>query len=105
MVRLVRRGDEKRAQLHESTLSGHWWSGNEEQGFTGQFRAFAQAVSRARREPLGPDDPGLLAAGPADGVRALELLEAVSESAAHGRSVTLPVHGSVEVATMPSARH
>jgi predicted dehydrogenase len=104
VVRVFRHDDERHTQLCENTLSGHWWSGNEEQGFTGQFRVFAQAVLRARHEPLGPDDPGLLAAGPEDGVRALELLEAVRESAADGRSVTLPVHGPVEVATMPSAR-
>ena len=47
VVRVFRRDDEGRAQLCENTLSAHWWSGNEEQGFTGQFRAFAQAVVRA----------------------------------------------------------
>jgi myo-inositol 2-dehydrogenase/D-chiro-inositol 1-dehydrogenase len=104
VVRVFRRDDARHTQLCENTLSGHWWSGNEEQGFTGQFRAFAQSVFRARREPRGPDNPGFLAAGSEDGVRALELLEAVRDSAAHGRSVTLPVHGQVEVATMPSAR-
>ena len=42
--------------------------------------------------------------GPRTGFVALELLEAVRESAVHGRSVTLPVHGPAEVAAMPSAR-
>lgn len=104
VVRVFRHDDARRAQLCENTLSGHWWSGNEEQGFTGQFRMFAQAVFRARRELPGPEDPGSLAAGPADGVQALELLEAVRESVAHGQSVALPLHGSAEVAAMPSAR-
>ena len=94
VVRVFRRDDERHAQLCENTLSGHWWSGNEEQGFTGQFRVFARAVFRARaRAAWVRRSAGLLAAGPEDGVRALELLEAVRESAAHGRSVTLPVHG------------
>jgi myo-inositol 2-dehydrogenase / D-chiro-inositol 1-dehydrogenase len=104
VVRVFRHDDARRAQLCENTLSGHWWSGNEEQGFTGQFRVFAQAVFRARRELLGPEDPGILAAGPEDGVQALELLEAVRESVAHGQSVALPLHGSAEVAALPSAR-
>ena len=104
VVRVFRRGDEGRAQLCENTLSGHWWSGNEEQGFTGQLRAFAEAALRAPREPRGPEDPGFLAAGPEDGLVALELLEAVRESAVHGRSVTLPIHEPAEVAAMPSAR-
>ena len=104
VVRVFRRDDERHAQLCENTLSGHWWSGNEEQGFTGQLRVFARGVLRVRREPLDTEDPGILAAGPADGVRALEMLEAIRESVAHGRSVALPLHGSADVAAMPSAR-
>ena len=50
VIRVFRRRDGNGAELHENTLSGHWWSGNEEQGFTGQLRAFAQAGSgRTRR--------------------------------------------------------
>jgi myo-inositol 2-dehydrogenase / D-chiro-inositol 1-dehydrogenase len=89
VVRVFRRDDEKRAQLSENTLSAHWWSGNEEQGFTVQFRVFARAVLDGGRAALD-DDLGSLAAGSEDGMRALELLEAVRESAAKGQSVSLP---------------
>jgi myo-inositol 2-dehydrogenase / D-chiro-inositol 1-dehydrogenase len=103
VVRAFRHDEARRAQLCENTLSGHWWSGNEEQGFTGQFRVFAQGVFRARRELPGPEDPGILAAGAEDGVRALELLEAMEESAAKGRSISLPVGGAEANHSMPLA--
>jgi predicted dehydrogenase len=92
-VRVFRRGDENRAELSENTLSAHWWSGNEEQGFTPQLRVFARAVLHGRRAALD-DDLGPLAAGSEDGVRALELLEAVRESAAKGQPVSLPPGGA-----------
>ena len=50
-------------------------------------------LPRTPRAAWARQSAGLLAAEPEDGVRALELLEAVRDSAAHGRSVTLPVHG------------
>jgi predicted dehydrogenase len=87
-VRVFRPRDKNRAELHENTRSAHWWSGNDEQGFTVQFRVFAQAVLSGR-----PGDLGFLAAGPEDGVRSLELLEAARESVATGQSVALPVGG------------
>jgi predicted dehydrogenase len=89
VVRVFRRSDEKRAQLHENTLSAHWWSGNEEQGFTVQFRVFARAILDGCGA-LDRDDLGSLAAGAEDGVRAIELLEAMGESAAKGGSVSMP---------------
>ena len=105
VVRVFRRDDERRAQLCENTLSAHWWSGNEEQGFTGQFRVFAQAVLAGSRMPREPEDVGPLAAGPEDGLRALELLEAMKESGATGQAVSLPVRGVEVDRTMPSALH
>ena len=91
VVQVFRHGEASRAQLFENTLSGHWWSGNEEQGFTGQFRVFAQAALAGARVGRGPEDAGPLAAGPEDGLRALELLEAMKESAATGQAVSMPV--------------
>jgi len=103
VVRVSRRSDQNRAELHENTLSGHWWSGNDEQGFTVQFRVFAQAVLNEPQAALGHEDLGPLAAGPEDGLQALELLEAVRESAATGQRVSLPVHGVERDRPMPSA--
>jgi predicted dehydrogenase len=105
VVRIFRREGEKRAQLCENTLSAHWWSGNEEQGFTVQLRAFARAALNGPGAALDTDDLGSLAARPEDGIRALELLEAVRESAAKGQSILLPVRGVEEDRAMPSARH
>jgi predicted dehydrogenase len=88
VIRVFRRSDENQAQLRENSLSGHWWSGNEEQGFTVEFRVFAQSILNGRwteREDAGE------AAGAEDGVEALELLEAVRESGARHHSVSLPV--------------
>jgi myo-inositol 2-dehydrogenase/D-chiro-inositol 1-dehydrogenase len=89
VTRMFRRSDENRAQLSENSLSRHWWSGHEEQGFTMQFRVFAQTVLNGPRPAISPDDLGSLAAGAEDGVRAMELLEAVRESAAKRRGVSL----------------
>jgi predicted dehydrogenase len=105
VIRIFRRHDERRAQICENPLSPHWWSGNEEQGFTGQFRVFAQAVLAGSRMARTPEDVGPLAAGPEDGLRALELLEAMQESAATGQIVALPVPRVEVHRTMPSALH
>jgi myo-inositol 2-dehydrogenase/D-chiro-inositol 1-dehydrogenase len=105
VIRIFRRNDERRAQICENTLSAHWWSGNEEQGFTGQFRVFAQAVLARSRMAREPDDVGPLAAGPEDGLRALELLEAMKESAATGQTVSLPARRVEADRPMPSALH
>jgi predicted dehydrogenase len=100
---VFRRGDGQRAQLHESTVSAHWWSGNEEQGFTGQFRVFARTILDGWRGSFDHgDDGGSLAPGPQDGVRALELLEAARESAAVGHGVSLPGGGACAVGTVGS---
>jgi myo-inositol 2-dehydrogenase/D-chiro-inositol 1-dehydrogenase len=98
VVRVSRRGDGNRAEVRENTLSAHWWSGNEEQGFTGQLRIFAGAVLGGPRAAPASEDPGGPAAGPEDGVRALEVLEAVRESAATGRTVSLAARGAESLA-------
>jgi predicted dehydrogenase len=103
VVRVFRHDDARRVQHCENTLSGHWWSGNEEQGFTGQFRVFAQAILAGSRMPHEPEDVGPLAAGPEDGLRALELLEAVRESAVKGQSISLPVGGAEAAVGSPLA--
>ncbi len=91
VVRVFRRSQEQRSQVSENTLSAHWWSGNDEQGFSVQLRVFAAAVRNGDgdRRPPDPDGLAALAAGAEDGLRALELLEAVTESAASGRSVAV----------------
>jgi len=79
LVRVFRCGEDTPSQVYENTLSAHWWSGNGEQGFVPQFREFARAL---RQGPAVPGSgAGVPAAGPEDGVRALELLEAVRGSA------------------------
>ena len=90
VTRMFRKSDQNRAQLCENSLSRHWWSGHEEQGFTTQFRIFAQTVLNEPRAGIDLEDGGSLAAGPEDGVRALELLEAVKESEARRQSISLP---------------
>jgi myo-inositol 2-dehydrogenase/D-chiro-inositol 1-dehydrogenase len=104
VIRVFRRDGEKRAQLCENTLSAHWWSGNEEQGFTVQLRVFARAALHGPGA-LDTEDLGSLAARAEDGLRALELLEAVRESAAKGQSISLPVRAVEEDRAMPSALH
>jgi len=90
-VRLFRKGQAQASQLYENTLSVHWWSGNEEQGFTLQLRAFAQSVLHGRGPSPASDDLRPLAATAADGVSALALLEAVRHSMALNSNVPVPV--------------
>jgi myo-inositol 2-dehydrogenase/D-chiro-inositol 1-dehydrogenase len=91
LTRVFRSSDGHRAELHESTLSAHWWSGNDEQGFTAQLRVFARAVLARCGAAVEPDALGSMAAGAEDGVRALEVLDAVRESATRGQSIAVPV--------------
>lgn len=87
---LFRRGEDQPAQLYENTLSVHWWSGNEEQGFASQLRVFAQNI-RHRTDPLtGPDDLRLLSALADDGIRALMLLDVVNTSIVENCNVPVP---------------
>ena len=89
-VRLFRRDQPQASQLYENTLSVHWWSGNEEQGFTPQLRAFAQSILSGPEPTPASDDLRPLAATAADGVSALALLEAVRRSIALNSSVPVP---------------
>lgn len=81
-VRVFRKGEGRPADFYENTLSVHWWSGHDEQGFIPQLRTFAQRI----RDGVGTAD-GSLAAGAADGLRSLTLLEAVRRSITEGRLV------------------
>lgn len=90
-LRLFRRGEDQPAQLYENTLSVHWWSGNEEQGFAPQLRDFAHAILKGSREAR---DSGSVGARAEEGIRSLALLEAVKCSIAHNSNV--PVSGSID---------
>jgi predicted dehydrogenase len=83
-VRVFRRGEGRPAELYENTLSVHWWSGHEEQGFIPQLRLFARRI----RDGAGTPDAGL-AAGLPDGIASLALLEAVRHSIDSGRPVAV----------------
>ena len=76
-----------RAQLYENSLSVHWWSGHDEQGFVPQLRTFAQRILSGRPGPT--TTPGRLAATLADGVHSLQVLEGIRRSLEHGVSVTI----------------
>jgi predicted dehydrogenase len=75
----------------------------EEQGFTGQFRAFARTVLAGSRAALDPGDQESLPAGSEDGVRALELVEAVRASAARGLPVAVSTRQSEAIPSTPGA--
>jgi len=88
-LRLCRRGEDQPAQLYENTLSVHWWSGNEEQGFAIQLRAFAQKILHGMDPVLGSDDLRSMSAQADDGVRSLKLLEAVKSSMSQNSNVSI----------------
>ena len=88
-LRLCRRGEDQLTQLYENTLSVHWWSGNEEQGFAIQLRAFAQKILHGMDPVLGSDDLCSMSAQADDGVRSLELLEAVKSSMSQNSNVSI----------------
>jgi predicted dehydrogenase len=89
-VRVFRRGEGRPVEVHENTLSVHWWSGHEEQGFIPQLRAFARRI----RE--GGPPPGDHAAGGPDGIASLAVLEAVRRSVAEGVPVAVPAWNESE---------
>jgi predicted dehydrogenase len=88
-LRVFRRGGDRGSELYENTLSAHWWSGNEEQGFTAQFRAFAQNVLNGTNDLSSPGDFRSMTAHTKDGIRALILLEAVRSSIAQETNIVL----------------
>lgn len=89
-LRVFRRGEGRPAETYENTISVHWWSGHDEQGFAPQLRLFAQRI-RDGVNPLaaGWEDDDM-APGPRAGVASLLLLEAVTASLAEGRLVPVP---------------
>jgi myo-inositol 2-dehydrogenase/D-chiro-inositol 1-dehydrogenase len=89
-VRVFRRGEDQPAQLYENTLSVHWWSGHEEQGFVPQLRAFAQSIVDGSDQLSRPDDMRSMSAHMEDGIRSLVLLEAVQSSITQGVNLSIP---------------
>jgi predicted dehydrogenase len=87
-LRVFRKDDPQASRAFENTLSVHWWSGNDEQGFVPQLRVFAQRVLGTHPSPA---DAALhrLAADVDDGVRSHLVLEALKRSLAEGRSVVI----------------
>ena len=98
-VRVFRRGEGRPADLYENTLSVHWWSGHDEQGFIPQLRLFAR---RIREGVPGP----VPAAGASDGIASLVVLEAVRRSIDDGNPVAVPAFEDfdLEAAAGPTLR-
>jgi predicted dehydrogenase len=83
-ARMFRRGEGAATELHESTLSVHWWSGHEEQGFASQLRFFARRImGGARADDANP------AAGPREAIASLALVEAIRDSIERADHVTI----------------
>ena len=59
-LRVFRRGEGRPAELYENTLSVHWWSGHDEQGFVPQLRVFARQIRQGVRAetPARPRERG-----------------------------------------------
>lgn len=88
-LRVFARGEGRPAAHYENTLSVHWWSGHDEQGFIPQLRAFAQRI----RDGVAPSDVGH-AAGGQDGVASLQVMEAVRQSLTTGAPVAVAPAGA-----------
>jgi myo-inositol 2-dehydrogenase/D-chiro-inositol 1-dehydrogenase len=84
-LRVFRRGEGRPAELYENTLSVHWWSGHEEQGFIPQLRFFARQI----RDGAAAGDASP-AAGAREGIASLALVEAVRRSITDGGPVAIP---------------
>jgi myo-inositol 2-dehydrogenase/D-chiro-inositol 1-dehydrogenase len=93
-VRLFRKGEGEPSEVYENTLSVHWWSGHDEQGFIPQLRTFAHTILPKTAPPSMSDDLAPLRAYANDGTHALAILEAVQGSIAQGASVSIPPDGS-----------
>lgn len=88
-VRVFHKGEDQPTQLYENTLSVHWWSGNEEQGFTHQLRAFAHNLLYGTDRLSRSDDMCSVPAHIEDGIHSLAVFEAVQSSIAQGTSVSI----------------
>jgi myo-inositol 2-dehydrogenase/D-chiro-inositol 1-dehydrogenase len=83
-LRVFNQAEPLMGRVYENTLSVHWWSGNDEQGFIPQLRVFAQRVMGKPADDMTP-----LAATLADGVHSLQMLESIHRSLDHGTSITI----------------
>ncbi len=90
-VQYYQKGEDRPTELYENTLSVHWWSGNEEQGFVHQLRAFAGIILGTTGPRANPEDPRLFVARAEDGIRSLLMLEAMRRSIADGSNIPLPI--------------
>jgi myo-inositol 2-dehydrogenase/D-chiro-inositol 1-dehydrogenase len=88
-VHVYLRGEDKPTQLYENSLSVHWWSGNEEQGFVPQLQAFATSILGRAESPSSRDDLRLFIAQVDDGLRSVRMLDAVNHSIAQGENVSI----------------
>jgi predicted dehydrogenase len=89
-LRVFRQNEAQASRLYENSLSVHWWSGHDEQGFIPQLRVFAHRVLHGTDSPV-PRQPLLDMAADVDaGVRSLVVLEAVKRSIAEQSSIVLP---------------
>lgn len=86
-LRVFRKETAAASRLHENTLSVHWWSGHDEQGFAPQLRVFAGHALGRDRPGAATDPPTARAAGVEEGIRSLAVLEAIRRSLAQGASV------------------
>jgi predicted dehydrogenase len=84
-LRVFRRGEGRPAEQFENTMSVHWWSGHDEQGFASQLRFFARRIIEGAR--AGDASP---AAGAREGIASLALVEAVRQSLDAGGPVAVP---------------
>jgi predicted dehydrogenase len=89
-LRVCRRGEGRPVEMHENTISVHWWSGHDEQGFAPQLRVFAQRIRDGVNPPAAGSAADDMTPGPGAGVASLLLLEAVTASLAEGRPVPVP---------------
>jgi myo-inositol 2-dehydrogenase/D-chiro-inositol 1-dehydrogenase len=96
-LRVFRRGEGRPSELYENTLSVHWWSGHEEQGFIPQLRHFARRIL----DGVSPQD-ATPAAGVRDGVASLAVLEAVRRSLDNGQPVAIPA-AAFELSSAPAS--
>jgi predicted dehydrogenase len=88
-VSVFRSCQDRGSEVYENSISAHWWSGNEEQGFTPQLRAFARTVRAGINNLSSPGDFRSMTAHIEDGIGALVLLEAIQTSAAQGTTLVL----------------
>jgi myo-inositol 2-dehydrogenase/D-chiro-inositol 1-dehydrogenase len=88
-VQVYLTGEDQPTRLYENTLSVHWWSGNEEQGFVPQLQAFAKSILCGTDSMSSQDDLRLFIAQADDGIRSALVLEAINKSIESGLNLTI----------------